>query len=400
MTLDGESVPESGIRAFSDSEDQLADAYEAAVHSADDLADLCFGKAEAAARLVVTGRQIAEDQDRLESLREEAEALNAQCRALDAEWRELWAQAPFEPLSPDEMLEWVTARRATLNAHARRETAERQLAALSRQEAETRTRLVDALSKIGVGSGDLAGQPLAVVLEVASDALREHEKAVESGRRLVEAHRQAVADADRERESARRSEAEWSEWQSHWAVAVGALGLDTTVDPEAVAAQVDTIDEMRSIVDKVNDLRHERIGKIEAEVTAFDDDVASLAETVAPDLVGLAPEDAVIKLERRLADALRLRDRATEKDEAIATLEQGIGEREAARRNAQEVIERLQLTAGVTRVDQFKVAIGKSDSSRELLAERTQILVALVGEGDVLWSTYLSWAAVTGRWRR
>ena len=382
--LDGESIPESEIRAFTDSEDQLADTYEAAVHSADGLADLRFDKAEAAARLVVTGRQIAEEQDRLDSLREEAEALNAQCRELDAEWLELWAQSPFEPLAPEEMLEWVNARGETLSAHARREAAERQLAALSRQEAATRTRLVDALSKLGIGSDDLAGQPLAVVLEVASDALLEHEKAVESRRRLDEAHRQAAADAERKRESARNSEAEWSEWQRQWAVALGALGLDPMDDPEGVAAQVDTIDEMRSIAVKVNDLRHERIGKIEAEAIAFGNDVASLVETVAPDLVGLDPEEAVVQLERRLHDTQRRRDRATEKDEAIAALEQAIEERTAARCNAQEIIERLQQTAGVTGVDQLKVAIRKSDTSSELLAERTQLLDALVEEGDGL----------------
>ena len=368
--VDGGSVLDAEMRAFGSPEDQLADAYEAAVRSADDLADLRFDKAEAAARLAVTSRQIAEQEEQL--------------RALVAEWREMWSAAPFEPLAPDEMLDWLTARKEALGVIGRRATAERQVAALHRQEAEARAAVLDELAALSTSTDTLAGQPLAVVLEVAADMLREHERAVEGRRQLDETHRQAAADAERKRKAFEKTEAAWSEWKSQWADAFAALGLDLAVNPEAVAVQVDAIDEMRTSVVKVNDLRHERIGKIERDMTAFSKDVADLAGTVALDLAGVEPEEAVLQLERRLAETKRLRDMKKEKDEAIATLERALGESEASRRDAREVIGRLQEAAGVADVDQLKAAIEKSDRLRVLRAEQAQILDALRTEGDGL----------------
>ena len=380
--VDGTSVSEAEISAFGSPEDQLADAYEAAVLSADDLADLRFDKAETAARLAVTSRQIAEQEELLHSLRGEAEALDEKLRTLDAEWHEMWSEAPFEPLPPDEMLEWLTARKEVLSAIERRATAERQVAALRRQEAEARANVLDEIAAPSTSRDALAGQPLAVVLEVAADMLREHERAVEGRRQLDDAHRQAAADAKRKRKAFVKTQAAWSEWQSQWADALAALGLDLAVNPEAVAVQVDMIDEMRTSVVTVNDLRHERIGKIERDVTAFSKDVAYLAGTVAPDLAEVEPEEAVLQLERRLAETKRLQNLQSEKDEAIGTLERAIEEYAAARRDAREVIGGLQEAAGVTDVDQLKAAIEKSDRLRVLRAEQAQILDALLTEGD------------------
>ena len=369
--VDGGSVPEAEISsAFGGPENQLADAYETAVRSADDLTDLRFDKAEAADRLAVTSRQTAEQEEILCSLRKEAEALDEQLRTLDAEWREMWSEAPFEPLAPDVMLEWLTTRKEALSVMERRATAERQVAALRRQEAEARASVLDELAALNTRTDALASKPLAVVLEVAGDMLREHERALEGQRQLDEAHLQAAADAERTRKAFEKTEAAWSGWQSQWADALAALGLDLAVNPEAVAVLVDAIDEMRTSVVKVNDLRHERIGKIERDVTAFSKDVAYLAGTVAPDLAEVEPEEAVLQLERRLAETKRLRNLKKEKDEAIATLERAIEEYESARCDAREVIGRLQEAADVADIDQLKAAIEKSDRLRVLGAEQ------------------------------
>jgi len=380
--VDGGSVPDDEISAFAGSEDSVANAYEAAVRSADDLADLRFDKAEAAARLAVISRQIAEQTELLEALGKEEEALGDERCVLDAAWREMWSHAPFEPLAPDEMLEWLTTRREALSAIERRATVERQVAALRRQESDARTAVLNELAALGTRAESLGGQPLAVVLEAAADVLRAHERGAESRRQLDEAYRQAAADAERKRKALEKAEAAWSEWQSQWAAALVALGLDPATNPEAVAAQADAIDEMRTSVVKVNDLRHERIGKIERDVTAFGQDVVQLAATVAPELAQTEPEEAVLQIERRLAEAKRLRDLQKEKDDAIADLEQKIEECVAARRGAREFIDRLQEAAGAGDIDQLKAAIDNSDRLRALQAEQAQVLDTLAEEGD------------------
>ena len=380
--VDGAPVAEDESSAFAGTEDNLPDAYEEAVRTADTLADRRFGKAEAVAQLTVMLRRIAEQEELLKSLGQEEETFGEERRGLDAAWRSMWSEAPFEPLAPDDMLEWLSIRKDAGSAKERRAKAERQAVALRRQEAESRAGILDALAALGASTPALASQPLAVVLETADDVLTGHERAAESRRQLEKAHRQAATDEENKRNALEKAEAAWSEWRGRWADALAALGLDPTADPEAVSAQIDAIDEMRASVDEVNRLRHERIGKIEGYIAAFGREVTQLVAMVAPDLARFEPEEAVLQMERCLTEAKRVRDLQREKDETIASLEREIDECEAARRHAREDLHRLQEAAGVTDTEQLKVAIDRSEQLRALKTEQAQVLTTLGEAGD------------------
>ena len=380
--VEGVPVAEDESSAFAGTGDNLSDAYEEAVRNADTLADRRFDKTEAVAQLAVMSHGIEEWEELLKGLGQEEETLVEERRGLDAAWRNMWSEAPFEPLAPDDMLEWLSIRKDMGNAEERRAKAERQVAALRRQEAESRTGILDAIAALGAGTPAPADQPLAVVLEIAEEVVTRHKRAAEDRRQLEKEHRLAAADEENKRKAFEKAEAAWSEWRHRWADALAALGLDPTADPEAVSAQIDTIDEMRARVDKVINLRHERIGKIEGYMAAFGRDVTQLAAIVAPDLTRLEPEEAALQMERRLTEAKRVRDLQGKKDGTIAGLEREIDECEAVRRHAREDVERLQEVAGVTDVEQLKVAIDRSDRLRRLEAEQAQVLKTLGEAGD------------------
>ena len=385
LHVDSAPVADDESSAFlAGTEGNLPDAYEEAVRIADTLADRRFDKAEAVAQLAVMLRGIAEQEELVKSLGQDERTLGEERRRLDAAWRDMWSEAPFEPLAPDDMLEWLSIRKDARSAVERRAKAERQVAGLRRQEAESRAGVLDALTALGAGAPSLASQPLAVVLETADEVLAEHEKVADSRRRSTQAHRQAAADEENKRKALEKAEATWSEWQGRWADALTALGLDPTADPEAVSAQIDVIDEMRAGVDEVNRLRHERIGKIEGYLAAFGRDVAQLAAIVAPDLIRFESEEKALQMERRLIEAKRVRDLLREKDHTIAGLKREIDECEAARRHAREDVHRLQEAAGVTNAEQLKGAIDKSDRLRALKAEQAQVLGTLREAGDGL----------------
>lgn len=382
--IDGLPVPDKQIGDFVGSEDSLADAYKVAVRSADDVADLRFDKAEVAARLTVTARQIAEQKEILQCLYREKKSLAEEIQVLNDAWQEMWSDVPFEPLAPDFMLEWLTKRDKALSAADRRASAKRQVEDLRRQEVEARRVVLDELNSLGSRTEMLADQPLAVVLEAAVDVLQENERASERWRELEEAHRRATADAERKRKALERVRAEWSKWQRQWVAAVAALGLNIAASPEAVGTQLDVIDEMRTRVDKINDLRHMRIGKIKRDVEAFGQDVAQLTATVAPDLAQIEPEEAVIQLEHNLAEAKRLQGLQKDRDDAIDTLEKHIDDCEADLRDVRGSIRHLHDAAGVTDTKQLQAAITKSDQLRALQAENALLLDALLEEGDGL----------------
>ena len=58
-------------------------------------------------------------------------------------------------------------------------------------------------------------------------------------------------------------------WRTEWAAALKLLGLAADTQPEAAAAQLDAIDQMREIAVKIHQLRHERIEKIESDIEVF-----------------------------------------------------------------------------------------------------------------------------------
>ena len=205
--VDGAPVAEDESSAFSGTEDNLPDAYEEAVRTADTLADRRFGKAEAVARLTVMLRRIAEQEELLKSLGQEEKTFGEECRGLDAAWRSMWSEAPFEPLAPDDMLEWLSIRKDAGSAKERRAKAERQVVALRRQEAESRAGVLDALAALGARTPALASQPLAVVLETADEVLTGHERAAESRRQLEKAHRQAATDEENKRKALEKAKA-------------------------------------------------------------------------------------------------------------------------------------------------------------------------------------------------
>src|SRR5207245_9889927 len=91
-------------------------------------------------------------------------------------------------------------------------------------------------------------------------------------------------------------------------VALHALQLPITSTPETADAQINAIDEMREAAGRVNDLRHERIEKIERDIRAFEHDVAALVESVAPQQSEVDAEEAVLALERLAAHAKQVRD--------------------------------------------------------------------------------------------
>jgi uncharacterized protein YhaN len=381
-----EDVPVSDdeIRAFAGAKADLTSTYETAVAAADTLADRRFDNAQAAAQIALTARQIAEQRELLEGLREEEGVLAEENRTLESAWRGIWAEAPFEPLSPDLMLEWFTSRNEILEAIGRREAADLQLEALLEEESKTTARILAELVAVTGKPGGLDGQPLRVVMEAATAVQGQHEKDAAGRRQAEDRLRKMRADAVRKAGGLEAAGAAWRGWLTEWAAAIELLGLAADTQPEAATAQLDAIDQMREIAVKINQLRHERIEKIERDIEVFAQDVAALVGVVATDLAKLSSEDAVLELERRLEAARRIREQQKTKDAAISALLKKIEERNASGREARETIQRFQETAAAKDISQLKTAILNSDKFRELGTERVRVMGALAKEGDGL----------------
>lgn len=379
--VDGEDVAEAEIRDFSQ-EDDLSQAYEEAVLHADFLADRRFETAENAARLLVISRQISEQQDALSSLMEEQSALVAEQSALAAVWIELWKPSGMSPLAPNVMLEFLAARHELLELFGRRDAAQREIGLHQGEEAKAKEQICDQLGAFGVNLLALSSSPLKVAIEQAADLQKQQEQLANAKRDLEDARRKALRELERKRKIQDNAESQWTEWTVEWRAALAAAESPADSAVEVVQSQVNTIDEMRELAVRINDLRHERIKKIERDISTFDADVSALVQAVAPQLSDLDADSAVLELERLLKESARIRDVIAEKDIALSGLQEKIDNCEISRQEARETIGRLQHLARVEGLEALRSAVKRSDDLRKLQSECQDVTDAISKDGD------------------
>jgi uncharacterized protein YhaN len=381
--VEGVTVPNAEVLAFSPT-DELSQAFETAIEDADQAADRRFEKSEAAARLVVIATQISEHNDLLDSLAAEEKGMAGERAALDAAWKALWAGTPAAVQNPDVMIEWLLTRSEIVGLIARLSAAERNTATWQARESDAK-RLVQAeLDVLGISSAPLAAQPLHVVIEWAARVERALEDAAKTRHDLEAAQRKATNDAARKRKALEKAETDWKDWTTQWSAALKALQFPATSTPETADAQINAIDDMRETAVRINELQHERIEKIERDIKAFERDVAALVQVIAPQLEKIDAEDAVLDLERLLAEAAKVRDLAATKATALEGLQKKIDECQESCRAAREVIGRYKEKAGVETIDALRAAIQFSDQLRQLQTEFDRLTNALAQDGDGL----------------
>lgn len=382
--IQGAPVPEEARRQFADELEDLVASFEPALRAADAIADQRFEHAESLGRLAELARGIEEQEAAIAALRRRQASLDEEGGRLQAEWLALWAPAPFEPLGPDAMLQWLDARSELAQALEAHDAAVARQAAQQTEERQARELLLAELAAQGVPRADLEADTLPVLVERAADLLQGYEHAARERQSAEQDLREAEAALERRRQDRAGAEAAWSGWQDRWQRTVIELGLSPESDPQEVARQADTIDALRDLAQRITGLRHDRIGKIQVDVADFERVVAGFVNEIAPDLEGSSADAAVVEIERRLAEAREIHKLQEERQATIRKLEAETAELDAALAVARQAIDRLRDAAGVETIEALRQAIERSDSQRHLQAELDATVRALEQEGDGL----------------
>lgn len=362
----------------------LTDAYEGAIQQVDEAADRRYEKAEATARLAEISRQVSEQQEFLTVLRAENDALVAERGKHEGAWQVLWKNAGISPLLPDEMVVWIDIRIQIVQFAERRTAAESQASAYRSEEDNSRALLSSELRIIGPGVPTLASQPLRIVIELAAEIHKRHEKESEDKRSLEASILNANADTERKKKSLQAVENRFSEWQDQSASALVTLGLNPASAPESLTTQLNVFDDMREFAAKITELQQERIDKIERDIGAYELEVGELIRVIAPPLADMDPDDAVLELERRVEDATRVRQLIADKETALSTQQQKVDECHKSRVGARRIIDQLKEAAAVSTIEALRIAIDRSDRMRNLRREFDALTGALADDGDGL----------------
>ncbi len=363
---------------------ELAASYEAAVVSADDLCDRRFATASAVAKVAEEERSIQGIEEQVREIREECGGLSeARSRLLD-ESQAAWADAPFKPGDPPQMLEWAAQYRDLRAAVLRWEKATARQAELRKQERESARALIAELEVVGAPADNLTGRPLGEALEHAEQVLRNHDRSVETTRRLQADLRKAASNVNAKRQLADAAKRAETQALQRWRECARRLGIDPSARAANAAARIGQIDGLRDTKHRMAQLEHDRIDKIHRDIRRFAARVAEVAKAVQARGHSKEADETCRNLEQMLGSAQQGKKDADKADRTIRRLERRMRDLLSERRRAQARITKLQGDAGVGTLSELRREIQRSDQHRELTKARSRAIAAVRDGGDGL----------------
>ena len=343
--IDGEDVAAES-RAYHTGQ-SLPEAYEGYVGQADRIADRLRREADrvahaAALRARVEALQAAAaDQDRLEA------AIDLKQRELDDAWPGVWRSAGIVPLSPKEMIGWLAEMdtiRFKLSDIFKREQA---LGQDARRRADLRRALRQALEAMGedaVPDGDALGPVLIAaetVLERIARRKAELEKYRERRKKASQAFHQATDDLSAARD-------DLAAWKSGWHKALSGLGVKGEMSTLDAADHIDTLQRCFDKLKDADDLK-KRIDGIDRDAADLEHEVKALLEKVAPGLVALPLDQAILKLRTLLGQAQKDSTLYNQLAGEVDALEEEVA---AARNTSQQAAAQMADLLRIARCDQ------------------------------------------------
>jgi uncharacterized protein YhaN len=377
-----------GIRAHLVDEQPLSDPAESANDFerrsgiADSIADRRYAAAEQSARLVALQEEVERNALAVERQRRRLNEALMAAETATRSWAALLAPTSLV-VEPKAFSAWSDRRRRALDMAEEAETALATVREAERRRDDARARLIDALS--AVGAPDAAGQPFGFLLQTAERIETATLEAAQRRRDLGANITAAETLLKRAEAKRRAAERDFADWQTRWAAAVAAAGLNPESSPAVIRAQLDLLEELRGDVDEILSLQ-QRIAALEADIGAFSDAVLALAGACGVIVDGRTPLELLLELGSAVRQAMALKTRRTALEEQVAALEQRVHDAETARTRALALFRPLSEAAGTTDRAELAAAVGRSDRARHLRAEldRSAEEIVMAGAGPPL----------------
>jgi len=300
-TLKQEEIPSAVLTGYLEEYPRaktLLEVFTAHMNQADEISDRLRREAD---RVAVHARLLSDQKackTRIAGFQEKKASSAAREQSLMDEWVQLWRESTIVPRSPKEMLSWLQAFASMVERLGEIRNRKARADRLAGEIDSHRQRLVQSLlflPDVAVPQNatlgrliTLAGQIIAdqaVLMQRRNDLLRDKaqmEKALAAAAAKLETN-----------------EANLRQWQRNWGPAVKPIGLMADAMP---AQAVAVVEELKILFDKLKeaDILQKRIQGIQRDETAFNARVRLLLESIAPDLKGHTPDEAVLELQNRL----------------------------------------------------------------------------------------------------
>ena len=348
--------------------------------AADELADRRFDGAKTSAALL----GLDQDLERIELALEQGErrrlAAENVLAAARASWRSI-TDVLGGPVSPEGLKAWRTMRQRAL-----------ELAETERHDSDEASRLVQMLESTRKQlaavlqpntTEDLSAHALATLLEVAADleaSARDHREQTVALQSRIKAAEEAIERAQNRSDDADRR---LQEWRGRWVGAITLLKLDVASSLALIRAQLDVIDEVRSVSETI--LGYEqRIQDIGDDVTTFYARVQALA--MDWNMAGSAADPSAVLtiIERSLEVLATLAERAEGVRTQLRDAEGREEEAKMAAGLARSALSPLLLAGKIDDPVELAGLIDRAEAAKQLEADIEELTRSILELGDGL----------------
>jgi len=358
----------------------LPDAYEGQVGLADLVADRLRREAERVANAAAFRAQLETQEEILSECDRNLETLDQREKELNKTWANIWKPLAITPFSPKEMSDWLAKMDKLRYKVGDILKKEQEIEHDRKRRNDLRQVLLKELKALGE-TKTLAGEELGPVLvfaETIVEGITSQEAAFE---KLKDRQKNAQKSFSRAGDDLKIAQEALTKWQTEWQKALSGLGLTEVSTLEAI----DIIDSLQNCFDKVKeaDDLQTRINGIDRDAGELEKDARSLLEKVAPEMLDLPLEQAILQLRTMLNQAQKdstLYDKLSEEYDLLQT---EVSTAEKSLKSANEQTDELLRIAKCEKPEDLATTISRSNEYQRLQEKisDTQATLGKIGEG-------------------
>lgn len=280
----------------------LPAAYEKYVSAADTLADRLRREADRAAGFAACRARLESLETAKRDLVRRQDDFAGLMQGFAAAWQETWRESGIEPLSPAEMASWLNEF-AAIRARVKEITRKEQESAEKKELRQILQQgLIMELELLGEAK-KITSAELEPVIVFSETVVAEHEANQAGRERLAEKKKELQESLAVAAVNLQTAEKALAEWQGKWQDAVqGLVAAGHTPAPGDVNIMLDDLQNCFARL-KDAEVSRKRIAGMTKNMEKYEQDVKSLLQRVAPELISVPLEQAVTRLQAMLGQA-------------------------------------------------------------------------------------------------
>ncbi|NLJ76772.1 MAG: AAA family ATPase [Peptococcaceae bacterium] len=345
-------------------EKPLAEAYEASVIQADDLADAMRREAQRVERKKFLGQEIWDRKVEITALLEKQAKFEGEYQALEQEWHGVWENAGITPLTPAEMLSWLGRCGKIIAGLEQLNEQRRNANDLVQQIGKHREQVGRELQNLGE-TGDGEEESLEELLERAQEVWEEYQNQanrLQTVKKMYKRAEESLVEAQNQKSEAKTA---LEQWKGKWTRALSQAGLPPGISCKAALEHLNLLEQVLSKKEE-RDSRQVVHDKMKNYVEGFEKKLKDLLVKLAPDLLDLGVEDGAVQLQERVVNAQRDLDRRESLVKQIGKIDKTDQQSTERAKEAGEELEALMAVAGCTEESQLPQVMEKAARLAEL----------------------------------